>query len=1207
MRKCAVFFAMALLVFGPALSANAQTTLSMTRDVTGLDENGWLIEGTTTLDFTVTLEAMGDTSEITALAVREVIPPGWTFNALGDATSAPQLGPLAGEAGPLQFAWFAIPQAWPVSFTYTVNLPENEAGPVDIAGRILYRLDGPEQVSADAENTIQAEPTEISVARSLDGTAGAAGQFYVPGTTITVNITLTKEGPQTVTALAFLDETPAGWTFQGAGGANPPDDTPNVGDEGPLQFIWTSIPDFPVSFSFDLAIPADDTGAAQLNGSATYRLAGGDIQSDPSLVDLTDQPCIGITRTTVPAGSYTAGQNLEVTVQINNTCAEAITALAVREFIPAGWAFVSAGGPNTPQLPPTPGAEGTLNFAWFQIPASPVTFTYLVSVPADQEGDVEISGRALYRLAGPEQQSELIVTPLLGDSAPVITLNGLAEMLVECGDVFVDPGAVAMDVPDGDISEDIVVTGAVDANTPGVYELVYNVTDSTGNPAVPVVRTVTVQDTTAPVITLNGEAIVTVECNDVYVDAGAVAVDACEGDVAVIVGGDVVDTTTPGDYIITYNAVDGAENAAVEVFRTVSVQDTTAPVITVIGEVNTVVECKDVYVDAGAVAIDACEGEVEVVVTGADTVDTTAPGEFTITYSAEDSLGNADQVVRNVSVVDTTGPEIELLGNDPLVLECNTPYVEPGWVVTDACDPNPDIVVTGWMEIDITVDGESTVTYTATDASGNVTVVTRTVIVQNCITCEIDSVAVMSPLEGQSFLVQLDGDREIPLSADVVLDGECDEEVVMLTYTIDGVDIVGGDAASGFAASVLLPAGEYTVTATAWLAGTEDAVQSDPVNFIVRAGIDADADGFLDNPFADLLLDGDSWVATVQVGDCPRTIVMTTWFGGVEGDDPIMVTIPRADLPDQVLNVSVPRGLLVPGEQAVLIVAFACDLPSLLGAEEAALLAADPGSLVDGAAPFDVSIIVTNDGGATFYDLDNVLLEGMPIELSLNGLEFNRRLSASFYAHPSFIDSSEETSGIKLYVDDEGDWALDDIQNKTTVGDTLAAETTSLSVFHSYEVNPIGPTLSVKPSSAYPVILGIQELNKSITKTITLTNIGGGTLAGTAVLADSEGAFSIVSGASYSLAEGQSAQLVVRFTPKSAQAYEASLSFGGAVNSPVVLTLKGTGTEIKLYTLLGCAPGGVSGGGWAGDLLVLTLALSGLMLARRYYRRAHQR
>ena len=75
---------------------------------------------------------------------------------------------------------------------------------------------------------------------------------------------------------------------------------------------------------------------------------------------------------------------------------------------------------------------------------------------------------------------------------PEISLNGDYTITLQKGDTFVDPGAIAQDDFDGDISANIVVSGNVDTNTPGIYELKYNVTDNAGNQAIEVVRVVKV-------------------------------------------------------------------------------------------------------------------------------------------------------------------------------------------------------------------------------------------------------------------------------------------------------------------------------------------------------------------------------------------------------------------------------------------------------------------------------------------------------------------------------------------------------------------------------------------------------------------------------------------------------------------------------------------------------------------------------------------
>jgi hypothetical protein len=68
----------------------------------------------------------------------------------------------------------------------------------------------------------------------------------------------------------------------------------------------------------------------------------------------------------------------------------------------------------------------------------------------------------------------------------------------------------------------------------------YDVTDSSGNDAIQVTRTVDVVDTTIPVITLTGADPQTIEVGSPYVELGATATDNYDGD---ITGSIVIDAT----------------------------------------------------------------------------------------------------------------------------------------------------------------------------------------------------------------------------------------------------------------------------------------------------------------------------------------------------------------------------------------------------------------------------------------------------------------------------------------------------------------------------------------------------------------------------------------------------------------------------------------------------------------------------------------
>ena len=160
-------------------------------------------------------------------------------------------------------------------------------------------------------------------------------------------------------------------------------------------------------------------------------------------------------------------------------------------------------------------------------------------------------------------------------TAPVITLIGSANISLELGDSFSDPGATATDNVDGDLTSSIVVGGdVVDTNTAGSYVITYNVSDSAGNAATQVTRTVTVNpDTTAPVITLNGASVIDLTEGDSYTELGATATDNIDGDISanIVIGGDTVDTNAVATYVVTYNVSDAAGNAANEVTRTINV------------------------------------------------------------------------------------------------------------------------------------------------------------------------------------------------------------------------------------------------------------------------------------------------------------------------------------------------------------------------------------------------------------------------------------------------------------------------------------------------------------------------------------------------------------------------------------------------------------------------------------------------------------
>lgn len=311
---------------------------------------------------------------------------------------------------------------------------------------------------------------------------------------------------------------------------------------------------------------------------------------------------------------------------------------------------------------------------------------------------------------------------VVDDVPPVITLLGLDPVTVECGGVYNDAGASALDNCDGALvvnAVNPVFTGAV-----GTYIVTYDVMDAAGNPATQVTRTVNVVDTTPPVITLLGANPVTVECSEVYSDDGATASDICDGNLTASINVvNPVNTAVKGTYTVTYDVNDGSSNPAAQVTRTVHVVDTRPPVITLLGSSPIDVECGSVYADDGATAADDCDIDLTLSIITVNPVNTAVLGPYTVTYNVSDGSSNpAPQVTREVNVVDTTDPVITDCGPDQTVsanasCQASVPDFTAGVVATDNCGiasitQNPAAGTSVGT-------GAHTITLTVTDTSSN--------------------------------------------------------------------------------------------------------------------------------------------------------------------------------------------------------------------------------------------------------------------------------------------------------------------------------------------------------------------------------------------------------------------------------------------------------------------------------------------------------
>jgi hypothetical protein len=101
------------------------------------------------------------------------------------------------------------------------------------------------------------------------------------------------------------------------------------------------------------------------------------------------------------------------------TYAGTATALDWEMVLPAGWSFVSETGSGA-QGKPGVGIQNLLTWSWTTIPASPLTFRVVVSVPAGQSGSQQVVSLINLVLGGPALR-------LLAQADPLVIAVGAAR------------------------------------------------------------------------------------------------------------------------------------------------------------------------------------------------------------------------------------------------------------------------------------------------------------------------------------------------------------------------------------------------------------------------------------------------------------------------------------------------------------------------------------------------------------------------------------------------------------------------------------------------------------------------------------------------------------------------------------------------------------------------------------------------------------
>ena len=349
-----------------------------------------------------------------------------------------------------------------------------------------------------------------------------------------------------------------------------------------------------------------------------------------------------------------------------------------------------------------------------------------------------------YTSSVPSTTESITLTPTVTDSDASITVEGSA--------VSSGSASAAIELETGIAKPISVVVTAEDGDADKTY--------------VVVVTRREVEDTDPPVITLIGDDPMEVIYGSTFTDPGADVVDSEDGSWGVY-SSDTVDTSTAGDYDLTYNAEDLSGNVATAVTRTVTVLEppelaggvyvyTQHPDILDYIRIEITASTFMAYLQSGETffnqthTVEEYDNERDYLIQGYDDEGTfmyqklvwselsidiyhidafEASSNIDTARTSISSLGDGETWYTDISL---TVPVLQVQGDDPIELVDGDSFTDPGALVKDW-----GITTEVWAEVDLdglapasVTEGEYTLTYSYTDADDNTAVEeTRTVTV----------------------------------------------------------------------------------------------------------------------------------------------------------------------------------------------------------------------------------------------------------------------------------------------------------------------------------------------------------------------------------------------------------------------------------------------------------------------------------------------
>lgn len=161
-----------------------------------------------------------------------------------------------------------------------------------------------------------------------------------------------------------------------------------------------------------------------------------------------------------------------------------------------------------------------------------------------------------------QQAIRVIVTE---DLPPVLNITSNDSISFFEGNIYLIPTAMAIDDVDGDLTAQIKESYDININVPGNYSIIFSVTDSNNNTATDTVF-VEVKKDLPPVITIEGDAEISINQNTELVLPNITATDDADGDLTdkIEITNDNINTTVVGSYTVIVSVMDSFGNRTEE-------------------------------------------------------------------------------------------------------------------------------------------------------------------------------------------------------------------------------------------------------------------------------------------------------------------------------------------------------------------------------------------------------------------------------------------------------------------------------------------------------------------------------------------------------------------------------------------------------------------------------------------------------------------